>query len=125
MFNEVVSDIGDSEGVSLYPKSVTIATLSSKRSRHTTPTAAHHMMDTVSKHLPKSGDSAVVVVCHKTLISCCGMFFSALDAIVALTAQTNFRKISEMIYFFSRLCVCASTCSRVEVQLRVHFRPTH
>ena len=58
----MVSEIKDSEGVSLYPKAVSIATLSSKRSRHTTPTAANYVMDTVSKHLPKSGDTAVIVV---------------------------------------------------------------
>ncbi|KAL5261211.1 hypothetical protein ACHWQZ_G007052 [Mnemiopsis leidyi] len=73
VFNEVLSDIGDSEGVCLYPKAVAIATLSSKRSRHTTPTAAHHVMDTVSKHLPKSGDSAVVVVvCLRQHVFACG-----------------------------------------------------
>jgi len=74
VFSEVVSEIGDSEGVSLYPKTVSIATLSSKHSRHTTPTAAHHMMDTVSKHLPKNGDSAVVVVvCLRQHVFACGV----------------------------------------------------
>ena len=67
VFNEVVADIGESEGVSLYPKTVSLATLSSKHSRHTTPTAAHHVMDAVSKHLPKNGNSAVVVVSHSHL----------------------------------------------------------
>lgn len=73
VFNEVVSDVGDSEGVILYPKSVSIATLSSKHSRHTTPSAAHHVMDTVSKHLPKSGDAVVVVVCLRQYVFACGV----------------------------------------------------
>ena len=61
VFGEVQSELGDSEGVWLYPKHISLSTLSSKHSRHTTPSAAHHVMDAVSKHLGKTGDASVVV----------------------------------------------------------------
>ena len=61
VYNEVIGEMGESEGVVLYPKHVAVATLSSKHSRHTTPSAAHHIMDTVNKNLPKAGNAVVLV----------------------------------------------------------------
>lgn len=73
VFDEVITDLGDNEGVSLYPKCVSVASISSKYSRHTTPSSAHHISDTVSKHLPKKGDAVVVVVCLRQYVYACGV----------------------------------------------------
>jgi len=73
IFDEVVSDLSDSDSVWLYPKSVSVCSLSSKRSRNTTPTAAHHVMDAVLKHLGKQGDAVVVVVCQRQHAFACGV----------------------------------------------------
>ena len=51
----------DSDVVWLSPKHVSMATLSSKRSRSTTPTAAHHIMDCVTKNLGKQGNANILV----------------------------------------------------------------
>lgn len=73
VYNEVIGEMGESEGVVLYPKHVAVATLSSKHSRHTTPSAAHHIMDTVNKNLPKAGNAVVLVVCSKQYVFACGV----------------------------------------------------
>jgi len=65
VWQSTVDGMQDKDVAWLAPKTVSLCTLSSKLSRHVTPSSAHNVMGTVGKHLGKNGDACIVVACER------------------------------------------------------------